>query len=95
MSTNLTYEVGDKVQFKNLIFIMDAEILEVYSNGEYEDFDYYIRYEDYEGYKEDVMVREKDLVGFTKGTEKYLKQELDKLIKDYSKEHILNVLKEI
>lgn len=95
MSTNLTYEVGDKVQFKNLIFIMDAEILEVYSDGEYENFDYYIRYEDYEGNKEDVMVREKDLVGFTKGTEKYLKQELNKLIKDYSKEHILNVLKEI
>lgn len=65
------------------------------NNGEYEDFDYYIRYEDYEGNKEDVMVREKDLVGFTKGTGKYLKQELNKLIKDYSKEHILNVLKEI
>lgn len=26
-------------------------LLEVYSDGEYEDFDYYIRYEDYEGKK--------------------------------------------
>lgn len=89
----MKYEVGDKVQFKNIIFIMDAEILEIYNNGEYEEFDYYIRYEDYEGNKEDVLVREKDLVGFTKGTEKHLKQEIHKLLQVYSKEEILKIIK--
>lgn len=88
----MKYEVGDKVQFKNLIFVLDAEILEVYNNNEYEDFDYYIKFWDYEGNDQDVLVKEKDLIGFTKGTKKHLKQELDKLISMYSKKEILDIL---
>lgn len=88
----MTYEVGDKVQFKNTIFIMDAEILEVYNSDEYEDFDYYIKFWDYEDNEEEVLVREKDLVGFTIGSKKHLKQELDKLLKTYSEEEILKAL---
>lgn len=89
----MKYEVGDKVKFKNLIFVMDAEILEVYNNGEYDDFDYYIKFWDYEGNDTDVLAKEKDLMGFTKGTTKHLKQELYKLLETYSKEEILEIIK--
>lgn len=89
----MKYEVGDKVQFKNVLFIMDAEILEVYTNKEFGEFDYYIRYTDYNGGTEDVLVRECDLVGFTEGTKKYLKQELDRLMTMYSKQEIVDYIK--
>lgn len=88
----MKYKVGDKVVFKNTIFLFDAEILEVYENNEFEDFDYYIRYKDYEGNAEDILVREKDIVGYAKGTKGYLKEEISKLIKIYSKEEILEII---
>ncbi|CEP50294.1 Uncharacterised protein [[Clostridium] sordellii] len=85
------YEVGDKVEYKNCIFIMKAEILEIFKNPE-DDYKYYIAYEDYEGEEHECLVREVDLVGFSKGTKKHLKQELNKLIKEYSREEILEIL---
>lgn len=88
----MKYKVGDKVVFKNTIFLFNAEILEVYENNEFEDFDYYIRYKDYEGNTEDILVREKDIVGYAKGTKEYLKEEISKLIKIYSKEEILEII---
>lgn len=86
------YEVGDKVEFKVAIFLFDAEILEIYKNGEYGEYKYYVRYKDYENNTEDVLTKEKDIVGYAKGTEKYLQQELQDLLKVYSKEAILKVL---
>lgn len=86
------YKVGDKVKFKNVIFIMDAEILEVYDNEEYDDYDYYIRYTDYESDKNEVLVKEKDIVGYKEGTIEYLQDELEKLLKLYTKDEIINNL---
>lgn len=69
----MKYEVGDKVKFKNLIFVMDAEILEVYNNGEYDEFDYYIKFWDYEGNDTDVLAKEKRFDGIYKRNYKTLK----------------------
>lgn len=89
----MKYKVGDKVVFKNVIFIFDAEILEVYENDEFEEFDYYIKYENYEEKFEEVLVKEKDIIGYQKGTEGYLIEKINKLLQTYSKEEILKVLK--
>lgn len=91
----LKYEVGDKVVFRNIIFLFDAEILEVYNDNEFEEFDYYIRFEDYEGNKEEVLVREKDIIEYAKGTKKHLLQELSKLKIVYTKEEIEDCVKEL
>lgn len=85
------YEVGDRVDFKLAIFIMEAEILEKIDDS-IDDYNYYIRYIDYENKEHECLVREKDLIGYTKGTKKYLKQELDKLIKEYSVEEVLKII---
>lgn len=85
----MKYEIGDKVEYKNVIFIMKAKILEIDKDSEYK---YHIEYEDYEGQIFDVWVKEEDLVGFSKRSKKHLKQELYKLLKSYSKEEILEVL---
>lgn len=89
----MKYKVGDKVYFKNSIFEMKAEILEVYEKDEDFRFDYYIRYTDYKGYQDEVLVRESDITGFVEGTKEYLKQEIDKLLDMYTKEDILNLVK--
>lgn len=89
----MKYKVGDKVVFKNVIFIFNAEILEVYENDEFEEFDYYIKYENYEEKFEEVLVKEKDIIGYQKGTEGYLIEKINKLLQTYSKEEILKVLK--
>ena len=94
----MKYKVGDKVVFKNVIFIFDAEILEVYKNDEFEEdefekFDYYIKYKNYEEKFEEILVKEKDIIGYQKGTEGYLKEKINKLLQTYSKEEILKVLK--
>lgn len=86
------YKVGDKVKFKNVIFVMDAEILEVYDNEEFEDFDYYIRYTDYESDKNEVLVKEKDIVGYKEGTIGYLQDALAELLELYTKDEIINNL---
>ncbi|WP_195251841.1 hypothetical protein [Romboutsia sp. 1001713B170207_170306_H8] len=85
----MRYEVGDKVNFKNLIFVMKAEILEI-DNGI--DYNYHIEYENYEGEKNKVWVNEEDLVGFQKGTKKYLEQEIDKIFKTYTKEELIEMI---
>ena len=79
----MKYKVGDKVVFKNVIFIFDAEILEVYKNDEFEEdefekFDYYIKYENYEEKFEEILVKENDRIGYQKGTEGYLKEKINK-----------------
>lgn len=89
----MKYKVGDRVVFKNAIFLFDAEILEVYENNEYDEYDYYIRYEDYEKENIEILLREEDIIEYAKGTDKHLKQEIDKLLKMYSKEEILSFLK--
>lgn len=89
----MKYKVGDKVVFKNVIFVFNAEILEVYENNEYGEFDYYIKYENYEEKFEEILVKEKDIIGYQKGTEGYLKEKINKLLQTYSKEEILKVLK--
>ena len=85
----MNYEIGDKVDYRNLIFIMKAEIIGI---DEGSDYKYYIEYEDYEDEKHDVWVREEDLAGFSKGSKKHLSQELNNLLETYSKEDILNAL---
>lgn len=94
----MKYKVGDKVVFKNVIFVFNAEILEVYKNDEFEEdefekFDYYIKYENYEEKFEEILVKEKDIIGYQKGTEGYLIEKINKLLQTYSKEEILKVLK--
>lgn len=86
------YEVGDKVIYKLAIFCLDAEILEVYDDNEYDEYKYYIKYTNYENETENVLAREKDIVGYAKGTEKYLKHELSDLLKIYKKESIIKLL---
>lgn len=86
------YEVGDRVDYKLAIFIMDAEVLEVYDDL-IDDYKYYIRYVDYNNQEHECLAKEKDLIGYTKGTKKHLKQELDKLINEYSVEEILEIIK--
>lgn len=85
----MRYEVGDKVNFKNLIFVMKAEILEIDNDI---DYNYHIEYENYEGEKNKVWVNEEDLVGFQKGTKKYLEQEIDKIFKTYTKEELIEMI---
>lgn len=90
----MRYEVGDKVEFKLSIIRMKAEILEIFKNPE-DDYKYYIEYTDFEGEKHECLVREKDLVGFSEGTNKYLEQEINKLLKIYTKDDIRKALDKI
>lgn len=91
----MEYKVGDMVVFKNVMFLFDATILEVYENNEFDEFDYYIQYKDYRGTTEDVLVKKEDIVGYAKGTEKHLKQEIGNLLETYSKDDILKVIDSI
>ena len=92
----MKYKVGDKVVFKNVIFLIDAEIVEAYENAdlddEFQEFDYYITYKNYEGIVENLLVRECDIVGYAKGTKGHLKEEINKLLEVYSKDDILEFI---
>ena len=48
-------------------------------------------YENYEEKFEEVLVKEKDIIGYQKGTEGYLIEKINKLLQTYSKEEILKV----
>lgn len=86
----MKYEVGDKVQYKNIIFLMNAEILEIDDSEEY---NYHIVYTDYEGKDHDVWVNEKDIVGFTEGTRKHMISELKRLSEIYLADDMIGYLK--
>lgn len=86
----MKYEVGDQVQYKNIIFLMNAEILEIDNQDEY---NYHIVYTDYEGEDNDVWVNEKDIVGFTNGSHKYMTNELNKLSETYLVDDMISYLK--
>lgn len=88
----MNYQVGDKVQYKNLIFLMNAEILEIDGGDKY---NYHIKYTDYEDNIHDVWVNKKDIVGFTKGTCEYLRCQLESLLETYSMEEVEVILKNI
>lgn len=94
----MKYKVGDKIVFKNIIFLFDAEILEVYEDmesdldDEFQEFDYCIKYKNHKGKLEELLIKEKDIIGYAKGTEGYLKEELNKLLDLYSKEDILDTI---
>lgn len=88
----MNYKIGDKVQYRNLIFLMDAEILEIDDEDEY---NYHIEYTDYEDNIHDVWVNKKDIVGFTKGTYGYLRCKLEDLLETYSMEEVEVILKNI
>ncbi len=90
----MVYEVGDKVEFKLSILIMKAEILEIFKNPD-DDYKYYIEYTDFEGDKHECLVRETDLVGFSEGSKKFLEQEINKLLKIYTKDDIRKALDKI
>lgn len=89
----MKYKVGDKVSIRFQVFMIDAEILEVYENGEYEEFCYYVRFQSPEGNVENILIKEEDIVCYQIGTMGYLKGHLDWLLETYSKEDILNILK--
>ncbi len=73
---------------------MKAEILEIFKNLD-DDYKYYIEYTYFEGEKHECLVRETDLVGFSEGTNKYLEQEINKLLKIYTKDDIRKALDKI
>lgn len=86
----MKYEVGDQVQYKNIIFLMDAEILEI---DDAEEYNYHIVYTDYESEDHKVWVNEKDIVGFTNGTRKHMISELERLSEIYLVDDMISYLK--
>ena len=87
----MNYEVGDKVYYKNTIFLMEAEIIEIDPDDDLHK--YHIEYKTVEGKEHRIWVTEKHLDGFVEGSEKYLMQELNKLMDMYNLNEIERVIR--